>query len=253
MDIFSDVIITKIKPPITVYSYQGKTVTINKRETYGLSFCQSGQITYTFDGQKTVSDTSCAIILPKGKTYSLHGDKEGFFPVINFECDGLDCDRITAIPLTDPEACIADYEKLIGLFLFDNNRLKIYAAFYELIDKIQMQQSPSSTVLKPALNYIEEHISNSTLRNADIAKAACISEVYLRRLFIKEFGSTPKQYIIDVRLKKAKQMLTQPAIKISAVAEECGFSSVYHFCREFKTRLGTTPSKYAKTNKTDVI
>lgn len=50
---------------------------------------RGGQITYTQNGEKYISDKDNAIILPKGKSYSLKGDKTGIFPIVNFDCVGF--------------------------------------------------------------------------------------------------------------------------------------------------------------------
>lgn len=248
-----NIIVTDIAKAITVFSYQNKNVNIINREYFGLSFCLSGQITYEINGQKIVSDKNCAILLPKGKSYSIHTDKEGQFPVINFDCIGVDFDTIISVPLNNSLACIADYEKIKTLFLFNNNRSKIFSVFYELLYKICVQQVPQKEILFPIIEFIEKNISNNNLSNSLIAKNACISEVYLRQLFKKRFNTTPKQYIIDIRIEKAKEALCNPLNKVTSIADECGFSSVYHFCREFKLKTGMTPSEYSKININNII
>ena len=72
---------------------------MTNRQSYGLSLCISGQITYTMNGENYISDQNKAVLLPKGGTYSLHGDKEGFFPVVNFKCENFNCDEIVVVSL----------------------------------------------------------------------------------------------------------------------------------------------------------
>jgi len=60
---------------------------------------------------------------------------------------------------------------------------------------------------------------------------------------------TPRQFIIEIRINKAKQLLTDGTLKISAVAEKCGFTNQYHFTRVFKSRVGLTPSEYMKQSR----
>jgi len=52
-----------------------------------------------------------------------------------------------------------------------------------------------------------------------------------------------------MRIQKAKSLLTNGTHTITAVSEECGFSSLYHFCRAFKEKTGMTPTEYAKDSK----
>lgn len=220
------------------------------RETYGLSFCLRGQITYTMDGKQYVSDPGHAVILPQGGFYSLYGDKEGMFPLINFRCENFCCDTIMVLPLQNAQTCIKDFEKMNSLFLFKENRLSIFSILYALLHKIAKEQLPQQNLLYPAMRYMEKNIADPQLSNTVLAKQVGISEVYFRKLFSTLYGCTPKQYVLDIRMQKAKQLLGDALLTVTAVAEACGFSSVYHFCRVFKERVGITPTQYAKHNKT---
>ena len=71
----------------------------------------------------------------------------------------------------------------------------------------------------------------------------------MRKLFLSYYHITPKQYVLDIRIRKAKQLLCDTPFSVTAIAEECGFSSVYHFCRVFKEKTGFTPTEYANLNK----
>lgn len=249
MDALNELIITDIEQPFTVHSPKGKDSKINNRKSYGLSFCIDGQITYSMNGKTYISDPDHAIILPKGCTYSLHGDKEGAFPVINFQSINFDLDDFVVLPLKNPQRFIKDYEALKSMFLFPENRLKIFSAFYELLHSLYLEQLPQYDLLKPAISYIEANIADTNLCNTTLAQQMKISEVYLRKLFSTYYNTTPKQYILDIRIRKAKQFLLDTPMTVTAISEACGFSSLYHFCRAFKNRTGTSPMEYAKNNK----
>ena len=104
-----------------------------------------------------------------------------------------------------------------------------------------------------SIKYIKNNISNTALSNSLIAQNLGISEVYFRKLFLAKYGTTPKQYILDIRIQKAKQPLRDRKYKITSVSDECGFSSQYHFCRIFKEKTGYTPSDYSKSFKNILI
>ncbi len=251
MNLLNSITVTDIEEPVTVHSEKGRVFEMQGRPAFGLSFCMSGQITYTMNGKTFVSDPGCAVLLPKGGVYSLYGDREGLFPLIDFQGEHLDCEEIQVFPLSDPQECIKDFETLKNLFLFAENRLKIYAAFYDLLSKVALSRSPEHRPLSPVIRYIEEHLSSPELANAALAREMGISEVYLRKLFLTHYRTTPKQYVLDLRIRKAKQRLTDTPFTVTAIAEECGFSSVYHFCRAFKQKTGVTPTEYAATHKID--
>lgn len=249
MELFENAVVTHINEPITVYSCSGRNVKITNRENYGLSFCTSGQITYTIDGKKIVSNKNNVVFLPKGRSYTLHGDKDGYFPLINFDCLNFNCNTITALPLSNTESCLKDYEKLKSLFLFKETEFEKFSVFYELLNKISKQQSAKSNTVLPIIEYIEKNFSNPMISNTYLADKIGISEIYLRKLFKTQYGITPKQYLIDIRIKKAYQLLTDTDFTVTAISEQCGFTSVYHFCRAFKEKTGFTPTEYAKQFK----
>lgn len=250
MNLLNDMIITDIEMPVVVQSKKGQTFQMNDRQCYGLSLCINGQITYVMNGKKFISDPGNAVLLPEGGSYTLFRDKEGQFPLFNFKCKNYNYNEIKVFRLENPSSCIKDFETIKNMFLYNESRLKIYSAFYQLLSKVATEGYPQQRLLRGAVHYIERNIMRSDLSNSLLAKQLGISEVYLRKLFAAYCQKTPKQYILDIRLKKAKQLLSDTAITVTSVSEECGFSSLYHFCRVFKNKTGMTPTEYANLNTT---
>ena len=243
-----NITITDIKDIFTVFSPKGRFAKIENRKSFGLSFCTDGQITYTHNGKKIISDKNHAVILPKGQTYTLHGDKTGSFPVINFTCADALCNTVISLPVQNIEAYIKDFEKLRSLSLFDGNRAEMMSIFYHILHSLSAQSS-SCNIIMPAIKYLENNYQNPNLTNAELALKCNISEVYFRRIFTKHYNMTPKQFLIDIRINKSKQLLSEGALKINAVAVKCGFSNQYHFCRVFKEKTGLTPTEYMNKNR----
>lgn len=246
MDTLNTITINQIHRPLFVFSEKGSEFQMNNRSSFGLSFCQSGQITYCMNGKEFVSDRNHAVLLPQGGTYRLKRDESGIFPLINFLCDGPMPDEIQSIPLANPEACLKACDKLKDLFLFKKSHYRIYCCFYEILDMVFGSEAQEDHPLANMIEYIEKHISDPLLSNEQLARQIGFSEVYLRKLFLKQYSTTPKQYILDIRLQKAKQLLTDTPFSVTAIAEECGFSSVFHFCRAFRQKVGMTPTEYSK-------
>jgi AraC-like DNA-binding protein len=253
MNLFNDIIVTEIQKPFTVFSKKGRTEHTENRLFYGLSFCLDGQITYKFVGKEFVSNKNNAVILPKGATYSLHGDKEGLFPLINFNAQNFSCDSFIVIPLEHSLNYINDFNKLSDYFLREDKYLRIYSLFYHMLERLNLEESHTQNPLYPVINYLEKNISNPEITNVFLAKKLGISEVYLRKLFSVHYGTSPRQFIIDMRIQKAKSLLTNGTHTITSISEECGFSSLYHFCRIFKEKTGYTPSEYAANNQNFII
>jgi len=238
------IIVSDVKEIITFSSPKGRYKEINNRKYYGLSFCTEGQITYIHNGKKYVSDKDHAILLPMGESYSLYGDKTGLFPVINFTCVDFCCNTIKMFPITQTDTYIKDYEQMKSLFLFERNRAKVISIFYNILHRLSVIENPGSNLLFPAIKYMESDFNDQHITNEKLAKMCGISEVYFRRCFLEKHGTTPKQFLIDIRIDRAKQLLTDGFLKINIIAENCGFSNPYHFCRIFKQRTGLTPTEF---------
>lgn len=245
----SDIVVTDICEVVTVPSPKGEALKMVNRCHYGLSFCTEGQITYTLNGVDYVSDPTHAIILPKGQSYTLHRDTNGSFALINFECIGFSSDTFCIIQTNNSDELMHDFEKLKSIFLFKRNKAKAMSILYDIIHKLSLSESVGPSILRPAIKYLESSYSSPEVSNGMLADMCNMSEVYFRRLFFRTFGMTPKKYILDARISKAKQLLSDGILKINAVSEECGFSSPYHFCRLFKEKTGLTPSEFMKKNK----
>ena len=63
---------------------------------------------------------------------------------------------------------------------------------------------------------------------------------------LNRYALSPSQYIISVRLNKAKELMRSPFLSLEAVAQESGFSSPQYFSRVFKKETGMTPYAYRK-------
>lgn len=247
MNMFENTVITEIHKPYTVFIEKGRNFSIENRKCFGLSFCISGQITYKQNGNTYVSHPSNAIILPKHATYKLYGDKEGLFPVIDFQCANLDVTEITVLPIKDSAQYIRDYNLLSNCFLHDNRKLKQFQILYGILEKLTFEES--NNPLFSTIQYIRAHISDCNITNNLLAQKMGISEVYLRKLFISQLGITPKQYMLDLRIKTAEQLLVSTHKTVTDISEACGFSSVYHFCRIFKQKTSFTPTEYIAKNR----
>lgn len=252
MNRLSGITVTDIGNLITVFSPKGRFANIHERELYGLSFCAEGKITYLCGNTQTVSDSGHAVLLPKGQSYFLRGDKTGNFPVINFDCADFLCDEVIALPIQNAEGYIKAYETMKALSLFAENRAKVMSLFYDMLHRLAREDEKWHP-LTAAMRYLENHYQQSDITNRQLAACCNISEVYFRKLFAATYKTTPRQYLIDIRINKARQLLSEGVLSIGAVAEACGFSNPYHFCRTFKEKTGQTPTVFRQQNRTDSI
>ena len=100
-----------------------------------------------------------------------------------------------------------------------------------------------SRIVQQAIEYIQMHYQED-ISSTLIADALRISDGYLRTVFKKEQSCTIKDYILQYRIDRAKELLQKDERKIYEIAAMCGFLSSQHFSRVFRQVTGMTPGEY---------
>lgn len=109
---------------------------------------------------------------------------------------------------------------------------------------IQKQNYHQHAIAK-VINYLEDNFSqNITL--ADLTKTACMSKSTLMRAFRKQMGASPFQYLINIRLEHACQLICENQLPLTAICNQAGFSSYSYFSRCFVRRFHQTPNNFRK-------
>ncbi|RMD80899.1 MAG: AraC family transcriptional regulator [Lentisphaerae bacterium] len=123
--------------------------------------------------------------------------------------------------------------------------------FLELVRILQQPSGsarPPSPVIK-AKHFIESHY-RSPITLAEIAGHAALSPNYLVNLFKKHYGTSPGQYLLRLRLERARELMYQPDLRIGEVARLTGFVDQRYFSRMFRRYFGTSPSEYRENHGT---
>ncbi len=107
------------------------------------------------------------------------------------------------------------------------------------------QSASKEAIAERAVALIRE--KEGVISVEDLSGMFYIRSDYFGRLFKEYTKKTPIQYILDVKLDKAKDLLTDTSLTISAIAQRCGFEDVYYFSKFFKKRIGVTPTVFRKS------
>ena len=100
--------------------------------------------------------------------------------------------------------------------------------------------------LAPGIRYIQEHLAEPFGTKA-VVRAMGMSRRWLYQQFARSLGCTPHEYIMRLRLDRAKQLLSGPtALPLRDVASACGFSSERHLRAAMTRLLGMPPSLYRR-------
>ena len=96
--------------------------------------------------------------------------------------------------------------------------------------------------VRKAIKTMEQHLEDP-LPIAEICKRADVSHRQLDRLFALHLKKTPALYYRDIRLDRARGLVTQTSLSMSEIAVASGFASQVHFSRAYKARFGLPPIK----------
>jgi transcriptional regulator GlxA family with amidase domain len=94
--------------------------------------------------------------------------------------------------------------------------------------------------LRDAIKIMGEHLEEP-LTVPEIARHVRLSQRQLERLFAENTGASPIRYYRDIRLDRARGLITQTHMPVLEVALACGFSSPEHFSRAYRTRFRISP------------
>ncbi|CAG7646250.1 HTH-type transcriptional activator RhaR [Paenibacillus solanacearum] len=99
--------------------------------------------------------------------------------------------------------------------------------------------------LKPAIDYMEEHLADKVYMDT-VCEKVNLSLNYFSILFKKVFGMPPVQYMTQLRMNRAKRLLLDEGKSVTEIAELCGFCNINYFDKVFKEKNGFSPMEFRK-------
>lgn len=156
-----------------------------------------------------------------------------------------------------------------GVYHFSLSQ-KIISTFEEIISEYQLcpplHEQAKSALLLSLLTQIARQINYGHLRSSQINDVLRLMQAkYNQKYDVTEYadycslspdrfshkfkeatGSSPLQYIINLRLEKAKELLSFSDLSVAEVAEQIGYDTPLYFSRQFKAHMGISPIKYRK-------
>lgn len=80
-----------------------------------------------------------------------------------------------------------------------------------------------------------------------ISQNMYLSPVYISKIFKELMGDSPINYLIKIRLSKAKELLKKEKLPIKVIAKMVGYNDPYYFSKHFKKFYGVSPAKFKNT------
>lgn len=126
--------------------------------------------------------------------------------------------------------------------------LMLLMQFYETINHqalLSDSKSHMNDLLSEILAYMNKRIAEP-ITIEEICHEFYISRSSLQALFKTHLNSSPKNYLLNIKLQKSKELIRENQYTISEIAYMLGFSSIHYFSRLFKKYFNITPSAYVK-------
>ena len=109
------------------------------------------------------------------------------------------------------------------------------------------RDSYNSARLTDTMKYIKENLSEQ-MTNHQLADVAHMSLRHFIRIFKHIYNDTPTNFILKLRLEKARDLLEDGTYNVYEISNICGFSHSNYFSKIFRKAYGVTPRDYRKTN-----
>lgn len=146
---------------------------------------------------------------------------------------------------------------------WNENPLQVLGHFYLLFSSMYTEQPgfphPSGTeaagepyirelsgqelYFRQACSYLEHNFSYP-VKVEQLARQVGVSRTYLYKTFMHCCGKSIQQYLLELRLREARQLLQNTRRSITDIAYSCGFKDSPSFCRQFRSAQGCTPLQY---------
>lgn len=147
---------------------------------------------------------------------------------------------LQAVNAFDRESCRSDRIKL----MLDSLEVQIAAAllrdFRSNAEKEEVPPPDSDSYVRMAAEYMRAYYS-ADITIGDICGEIHVSPFHFIRMFKQKTGMTPHQFLLRVRIEKARELLQSGRYSISEAASACGFISIPHFYEKFKEITGASP------------
>ena len=224
-------------------------------DDYVLVFCLEGAGLSLTDGKQITMHKNDVCLLPPENVREYNADREDPWHVISvsfrldFRGDKVP-DSTEAIHFPDGGNAVRElFQELSAAWqekdaLYDLKCRTIIQQLLLLLLKARLDAASAAPAgIVAARQYIRQHFTEEISLDK-LAAQAGFSSSHFRKLFTAHVGMSPKQFVLYLRLSKAKNLLASNSFRVGEVAGLCGFRNEFYFSDLFKRTYGLSPKDY---------
>ena len=218
---------------------------------HGFLYTVSGTEMYHFEDRTVKAVPGSILYIPKGERYKITLLEDNS-KVITVDVE------LAGEPIRPFTVCFHEVNTIGNVFsklqtLWTDKSPAYYPECKSLCYKFAALASKQIGVFLPTEKYEKivrgvEYLHRNYLKNdfrlEDAAAFAGVSLRYFEVLFSCKFGITPKEYVISLKIDRAKELLLDKGLLIRDITLMLGYNDIYHFGKLFTEKTGCTPSRY---------
>ncbi len=218
---------------------------VHARPYAAFSFRVSGTGDFKIGAKRLLTRPGDVLFLPANTPYKVNYLASESIVVHFGYCNYFEAENIC---LNSPSRTESLFRYLLKSW---NDRHSINQAksiIYDILEKTASDQKLSidNTAISDCVRYMDAHFCDPKVNIEAVCESAFISASSLQRAFARCVGMSPKQYLIQLRMNRALELLMENTLSVKEVSFACGFTDEKYFSRAFKKKYGYPPSQLTK-------
>ena len=221
------------------------TFDVKGRPYAALSYRLSGRGDFSINGEKFSSEMGDILFMPSGASYNVKYSG-GEMLVVHF----FDCNYTTPenLQLENGDYVKRKFTEMLESWHKKHSPNEIKSITYKVLCAIADSKSATTSgdVLSQMVEYMNERFSDPDFDIGELCHRFYTSSATVRRRFADGFHTSPKQYLMKLRLDAAIDLLAAGNYSVKTVSLMCGFADEKYFSRIFREKYGRAPSEINK-------
>lgn len=251
------------------YFFQGNNI----RENYVIHYIKSGKGTFSSSGQQAQKlKAGDLFVLPRGVPCFYQADLHDPWSYFWIGISGIQIQRVMKNSRLSEKYYLRQvqdsnfYANLKRLFVSLHSRESLandmltetllYQCFYDLLTEYphvkKAQRRHNDEYFTSALTYLEDNFADPNCTIDNLCKQLELSRSYIYKVFKENTALSPQQFLINLRMKQAKELLTNSNMTLQNIAHFVGYVDPFTFSKAFKRYQGISPNNYRKIKNTGI-